>query len=235
MQAVILAAGEGKRLRPLTDSCPKPMICVGGKPILEYTLTILPEQIDEVILVVGYKQEKIRDYFGNDFHGRKLIYVEQPEAHGTGDALVRARPFLNGEPFLLLYADDMYHPSDLAALAASEHPAVLVKEHDQPERFGVCHVSDEGFLLELAEKPEKPKSTLVNVGPNLLHHDIFDFDIGAPILSNGESNVPAHFTALAKKRPVRVIRARFWHAVGYPEDLAEAERTIHLHPNERIN
>lgn len=235
MQAVILAAGEGKRLWPLTDSCPKPMVCVGGKPILEYTLSILPDQINEVILVVGYKQEKIRDYFENDCHGKKLIYVVQPEAHGTGDALVRARPFLNGEPFLLLYADDMYHPSDLASLAASEHPAVLVKEHAQPERFGVCHVSDDGFLLELSEKPEEPKSNLVNVGPNLLHHDIFDFDVGAPILSNGESNVPAHFTALAAKRPVRVIRARFWHAIGYPEDLVEAERYYAIGEDKRIN
>ncbi len=235
MQAVILAAGEGKRLRPLTEDRPKPMVLVGGKPILEYTLSILPKEIDEVILVVGYKQEKIKEYFGNEFEGKKLIYVDQPEAKGTGEALARTRHLLNGEPFLMLFADDLYHPDDLAVLAASDCPAIVVKEKEHPERFGVCEVSDDGFLLELIEKPEHPSGNLVNMGPSLLHHDIFDFDIEAPLLPNGESCLPEHIGRLAKKRPVRAFQARFWHPIGYPDDLDTAHEHIQKNSEDRKN
>lgn len=235
MQAVILAAGEGKRLRPLTENIPKPMVRVGGKPILEYTLSILPDEIDEVILVVGYKQEKIREYFGGSFGGKRIVYVDQPELKGTGEALLRTRLFLDGMPFLMLFADDMYHPEDLAAIAESEHPAILVKEHEYPERMGVCTVSDDGILLGLVEKPEHPHSNLVNVGPSLLHHDIFDFDIATPLLSNGESCLPEQIARLAKKRSVRALRARFWHPIGYPEDVERAHRYVALHPDDRVN
>lgn len=235
MQAVILAAGEGKRLRPLTEDRPKPMVLVGGEPILAYTLSIVPDCIDEVILVVGYKQEKIREYFGDEFEGKKLTYVDQPEAKGTGDALVRVRHLLRDEPFLLTFADDMYHPADLAMLVASEHPAILVKENEHPERFGVCVISSDGFLIELEEKPEQPKSNLVNLGPALLYHDFFDLPIEKPILKNGESNVPAHIGPWAKKRPVRAFRARFFHPIGYPEDVDRAHEFVSMHPDERLN
>jgi bifunctional UDP-N-acetylglucosamine pyrophosphorylase/glucosamine-1-phosphate N-acetyltransferase len=235
MQAVILAAGEGVRLRPLTLDRPKPMVRIGGKPILEYTLSILPKEVDEVILVVGYKQEKIKEHFGDEWQGRRLTYVRQPEQKGTGEALARARHHLNGDPFLMLFADDLYHPADLVLLAASEHPAVVVKEKEHPERFGVCVISDDGFLQELIEKPENPPSSFVNVGPSLLHHDIFDFDIEEPLLPNGESCLPEQISRLAKKRPVRVLRARFWHPIGYPEDVQRAEQYINLPPEERMN
>lgn len=235
MQVVILAAGEGKRLRPLTNDRPKPMVLVGGEPILAYTLSILPDCIDEVILVVGYKQEKIREHFGETWQGRRIVYVEQPEAKGTGDALARTRPLLDGTPFLMVFADDMYHPADLATLVASEHPAILVKENENPERFGVCVISSDGFLVELEEKPERPKSNLVNLGPALLSHDFFDLPIEKPILKNGESNVPAHIGSWAQKRPVRALRARFFHPIGYPEDVDRAHEFVAMHPDERIN
>lgn len=235
MQAVILAAGEGKRLRPLTDDRPKPMVLVGGKPILEYTLSILPKIVDEVILVVGYKQEKIREYFGEEWEGRRLHYIDQPEPKGTGEALARTQHLLDGDPFLMLFADDMYHPEDLDALVSSDHPALLVKEHGHPERMGVCAVSDEGILLELEEKPKQPKGNLVNVGPALLHHDIFDFNIAEPILENGESNLPAQIGRLLHIRPVRAFRARFWHPIGYPEDVDRAHEYVSMHPDERFN
>lgn len=235
MQAVILAAGEGRRLRPLTEDRPKPMVLVGGKPILEYTLGILPKEIDEVILVVGYKQEKIKEHFGDVWQGVRLMYVDQPEPKGTGEALARTRHLLSGEPFLMLFADDLYHPDDLAILAASDHPAIVVKEKEHPERFGVCKVSEDGFLVELIEKPENPPGNLVNMGPSLLHHDIFDFDIEAPLLPNGESCLPEQIGRLAKQRLVRAFRARFWHSIGYPEDLEEATKYINLPLEERRN
>ena len=77
MQAVIMAAGEGRRMRPLTLELPKPLIKVAGKPILEHILDALPPEIDEVILVVGYKADMVKQHFGDSYHGRHIRYVYQ--------------------------------------------------------------------------------------------------------------------------------------------------------------
>jgi UDP-N-acetylglucosamine diphosphorylase / glucose-1-phosphate thymidylyltransferase / UDP-N-acetylgalactosamine diphosphorylase / glucosamine-1-phosphate N-acetyltransferase / galactosamine-1-phosphate N-acetyltransferase len=232
MKAVILAAGEGKRLRPLTDEIPKPMVRVGGRPILEYTLSILPDEITEVILVVGYRQEAIREYFGDSFGTRRLIYVEQPKLKGTGDALILARPFLNEESFMLLYADDLYHPADLTA-CIKDTSRVLVKEHSKPERFGVCLIDDEGRVAKILEKKPNPPSNLVNIGAYYLTSDIFSFP---PKLSpHGEYFLTEQIDAMAQEHPVYIERARFWHPIGYPEDVAAAEAWLQLPVEERLN
>jgi UDP-N-acetylglucosamine diphosphorylase / glucose-1-phosphate thymidylyltransferase / UDP-N-acetylgalactosamine diphosphorylase / glucosamine-1-phosphate N-acetyltransferase / galactosamine-1-phosphate N-acetyltransferase len=233
MKAVILAAGEGKRLRPLTNKIPKPMVKVGGKPILEYTLTILPKEITEVVLVVGYRKEAIQDYFGDSFGGRKIIYVEQPEMKGTGDALLHAQPFLDHEPFLLLYADDLYHPEDIAACVKGD-ARILVKEHQRPERFGVCRIEEDGRVVEILEKRENPPSNLVNIGVYYLTSRIFEFP---PTFSevHGEYFFTEQLSAMAQEYPIYVERARFWHPIGYPEDLPGAEHFIKLPVEERVN
>ena len=117
MQAVILAAGEGKRLRPFTEHLPKPMILVQGRPILEYVIAALPEAVDEAIVVVGYKGETIKDYFGNTIWNKRITYVEDVAPKGTGYALQAARPYLQDDFFLLLNGDDLYHPEDLQAIS----------------------------------------------------------------------------------------------------------------------
>ena len=93
MQCVILAAGKGTRMRPLTEHTPKPLIKVCGKPILQHIVEALPAEIDELILVVGYLEEQIRTFCGAEFCGRKVKYVTQGNsAGGTGDALRCAAP-----------------------------------------------------------------------------------------------------------------------------------------------
>jgi len=232
MQAVILAAGEGRRLRPLTENYPKPMIRVGGKPILEHTLGILPQEVDEVILVIGYKGEKIKDYFGSEFGRLSLKYAFQPEPKGTADALLKAEPLLKGENFLLLYADDLYHPDDLESVIG-ELPSVLIKESNEPERFGVCLLDQNGRLREVLEKKENPPSNLVNIGVYLLNREIFSVP---PVFTpNGEVNLAAQIGAWAKTRPVRVVKARFWHPIGYPSDLDKAEDYFRLPFSEWLN
>ncbi|MDP3953421.1 MAG: sugar phosphate nucleotidyltransferase [bacterium] len=233
MQAVILAAGVGKRLQPLTEDVPKPMVMVGDKPILEYTLSILPKVIDEVILVVGYKKEKIIDYFGDSFNGLPIRYIEQTVFNGTAGALDLARPALKGGAFLFLYGDDLYHPKDLEEVAASNEPVVLVKEVANPERFGVCLVDDGGYLLDVLEKPENPPSNLVNPGVYLLNQEIFD--VPKVQLANGEYNLSSQIGLWAKERRIKTIKARFWHPIGYPEDVEAAYSLLNLSPEKRLN
>src|SRR3990167_11171308 len=106
MQAVILAAGRGTRMVELTGEIPKPMLPVGGRPLLEYKLDAMPDEIDEVILVVGYQGSVIRKHFGERYGNKRIQYVEQKELNGTAGALWSAPPPFPHR-FLLLIGDDI--------------------------------------------------------------------------------------------------------------------------------
>jgi bifunctional UDP-N-acetylglucosamine pyrophosphorylase/glucosamine-1-phosphate N-acetyltransferase len=188
--------------------------------------------VDEVILIVGYKQEAIREYFGSSFGRLKLIYVEQPEAKGTGEALERARPFLNDEPFFVIYGDDLYHPEDLAACVHGGL-SILVKESANPERFGVCLLDTDGRLLGILEKRPHPPSNMVNIGVYVLDQHIFDID---PIfLPNGEHNLAEQIGVMAELHHVKAIHARFWHPIAYPEDVDNGHKFLQIPSEERAN
>ena len=107
MKAVVLAAGKSTRTYPLTLTRPKPLLEVANKPILQHNLESLSGLIDEVILVVGYRKEMIKERFGEEFNGIKLTYVEQKEQLGTGHALLHAEGYVSGR-FLVLMGDDIY-------------------------------------------------------------------------------------------------------------------------------
>lgn len=223
MQAVILAAGEGRRLRPLTEDRPKPMVFIGEMPILEYTMRILPKVIDEVILVVGYKAEKIREHFRSEFLGRKILYVEQPEPKGTGEALERVRHLLRGEHFMLIYGDDLYHSEDMEACVADSEMTILVKEAEHPERMGVCLVEDE-YLKGIIEKPENPPTNLATIGVYVLHEEIFN--LPKTIDAKGEHVLSPQVGDLSRVRPIKIVKAQFWHPIGYPEDVEKAKTLL---------
>ncbi len=222
MQAVILAAGEGKRMRPLTLEKPKPLIEVSGKPIIEHVIEALPPEIDEVIVVIGYKGDMIRAHLGESFGGRSIRYVHQWMPAGTAHALSIARPFITGR-FMFLNADDILGPEALKE--ALTHPlAILVATSDRPETMGVIEKGEDGTLLHIEEKPEHPKSNLVNTGTMVLDERLFDYD--APRHSTGEYFMVDPVSALAKEHPVAVIEQPVWIPVGYPEDIPKAEARL---------
>ena len=223
MQAIILAAGEGKRLRPITEDRPKPMVPIGDMPILEYTMSILPKVIDEVILVVGYKQEKIREHFGSEWKGRKILYVDQPEPKGTGEALERVRPLLRGEHFMLIYGDDLYHRDDLERCVSHSGMSILVKEAEHPERMGVCLVEDD-MLKGIIEKPEIPPTNLATIGVYVLHEAIFE--VPKTIDAKGEHVLSPQIGDLSTTHPIKIIKAQFWHPIGYPDDVEKAKALL---------
>ena len=111
MQAVILAAGLGTRLRPLTYDTPKPLLKIGDKTLIEYNIERLPECIDELVIVIGYLGEQIIDYFGNQYKGKKISYIKQSQLLGTGHALFLCKKILN-DRFLVLMGDDIYSQED---------------------------------------------------------------------------------------------------------------------------
>lgn len=222
MQCVILAAGHGKRLRPLTDEKPKPLVKVCGKPLLAHIVNALPSAIDELILVVGYKGDMIREYCGDSFLGRTVTYVTQEEQRGPAQALWLCKDLLKGR-FLMMFGDDIHGADDLAR-ATSYSRSMLAATSPHPERFGVIVRNPDGTIAEVSEKPKHPESNLVSTGPLVLDEHFFSFEPQAPI--NGEYFLPEIIERYIKKHPMAVVEQRLWLPIGYPEDIETAEATL---------
>lgn len=135
MRCVCLAGGRGKRMRPLTDYIAKPMLPVGMKPFLEYTLREAKSSgvVEEVVVVVGWKGEQIRSYFGTNFDGLCITYIEQPRPLGTGDALYTAHcAFRFSEPVVVWLGDVWVSAEHFRKLAGGEHNMLTLSHHICP-------------------------------------------------------------------------------------------------------
>ncbi len=223
MQCVILAAGKGTRMRPLTETIPKPLIKVCDKPLLKHIVEALPPEIDEIVLVVNYLEEQIRAYCGEEFCGRKIKYVTQINpAGGTGDALRSAESLLSGR-FLFMYADDIHGSESLREVINYPY-AMLSHYSNEPEKFGVLELNEDNTLKAIYEKPENPPSNLINIGGMVLDTKIFDYDAEPSV--GGEVLVTDMVTAFAKNHDVVVVEQSVWIPVGKPEDIAIAEAIL---------
>lgn len=223
MQCVIICAGKGTRMRPLTETTPKPMLKVCGKPILQHIVEALPPEVDELVLVVGYLKEQIMDFCKDEYQGRKVRYVTQENfAGGTGEALLCAKDLLQGK-FLFMYADDIHGKDALAAVVKKDH-AMLGMRSKTPEHFGVLELHEDGTLKEIVEKPEHPKSDLVNIGGFVVDDSIFSYQV--PVSASGELYVTDMLNAYAKEHKVEIIEQTKWLPIGYPEHIIEAEAVL---------
>lgn len=224
MKAVIFAAGEGRRLHPLTLERPKPLVEVLGKPLIQHIWEVLPEVVDEVVLVVGYKSEMIQDYLGNEFMGKKVTYIEQKEPTGTARALLLCKEHLeHEEKFLLMYADDL-HGADAISRCVEHDAALLVHFVDDPRRFGVVVTDERGAIKNIEEKPEHPKSNLAVTGVYVLTPQIFDYD--AIHARNGEYYLTDMIEGYIRNHQMQVIESDFWVPIAFPHDIVHAEEIL---------
>lgn len=233
MQAIILAAGKGTRMRPLTNTIPKQLVQLAGHPLLFHTFSALPKEITEVILVIGYLGAHIQRLCGTTYQGRKIRYVMQKKALGTARALECCKPFIiKNEPFLVMYADDLYRQEDLITLIKSSLAlrslggvgAMLVKEVENPRAFGVVMCDANNCVTELTEKPENPSSNLANIGVYVLDDRIFQYEPRQH--ANGEYYLTDSIAQLAKNSQIIAIPASFWVPIASPEDIAKAESLL---------
>ena len=224
MQAVILAAGKGTRMQPLTYDMPKAMLPVKGRPFLEYMFDFLPEEINEVIIVVNYLGEQIKEHFGNEWNGRKIKYVVQEKLNGTGGAVHSCKDFLKGK-FMVLNGDDFYYKNDLSKLAKQDL-AIMAQEFDNAERFGIFEIDEQGNLLNIIESPHNFKSGLVNIGAYILDERFFNYELVSKKAGDVEFGLPQTLAKMAKEYPVKIIKSTHWHPLGFPEDLYKAEEVI---------
>jgi UDP-N-acetylglucosamine diphosphorylase / glucose-1-phosphate thymidylyltransferase / UDP-N-acetylgalactosamine diphosphorylase / glucosamine-1-phosphate N-acetyltransferase / galactosamine-1-phosphate N-acetyltransferase len=222
MQCVILAAGKGTRLRPLTDDCPKPLVKVQGRPLLDHIIDALPSSVDELIIVIGYCGEKIKEYYGVEHKGRRITYIEQVEQNGTARALWLCKDLIRGR-FLFLFADDIHGKEDLAR-ATSFVRSILVASVDAPEKFGIVVRNPDGTLGLMIEKPEHAPSNCASTGAMVLDEHIFEFEPQTPV--KGEYYLTEVIERYAQKYPIAVVEQQLWIPIGYPEDITKAETIL---------
>jgi bifunctional UDP-N-acetylglucosamine pyrophosphorylase/glucosamine-1-phosphate N-acetyltransferase len=224
MDAIIMAAGLGTRLRPHTLQTPKPLLPVAGRPILDWALGALPPAVERVLVVVNYLADQIEAYLRTQKHFAAWEAVRQEEPRGTGDALRTCRPRLRSDTFLVLNGDDLYGAADLAALAA--RPAgLLVHPVDEPRRYGIAFRKPDGSLDKLVEKPDLEGRYPANTGAYVFPCEVFDTKL--TLSARGEYEITDYVTALARRRRVDVVETRFWLPIGTVEAWQEAQ-TLNL-------
>jgi UDP-N-acetylglucosamine diphosphorylase/glucosamine-1-phosphate N-acetyltransferase len=221
MQAVILAAGKGTRLAPLTETRPKPLLRVANKTIIEHNLDQLVGLVDHVFIVVNHFKEQIIAQVGQNYKGIKITYVDQAQPLGTGDAVKSALPFLD-KKFLVIYGDDVHFRSSFEKILKRPAPCMMLKEVKNPECFGVVTI-DGKKVQSLIEKPDKPVSNLANEGLYLLDKGMFDAKI--ELTERGEYELTDYIRALGPGKMNYEI-ADYWFPISYPWDLLEANKFV---------
>lgn len=219
MKAVVLAAGRGTRMRPLTDGRPKPLFPVANVSLVQHLLEgLVSAGVEEAVLVVEYMGDAVRRSLGEEFRGVRLSYVEQSGARGTGEAVRTARHEVDDD-FLVVNGDLFVEGEPIRELAGRGGNAVAVKEVADPEHYGSVVVGD-GTVHDLVEKSASPPSNLVNAGIYRFTPEVFDALESVEPSERGEVELTDAVRRLDGVEAVEV--GGFWLDVGYPWDLLEA-------------
>jgi NDP-sugar pyrophosphorylase family protein len=216
MQAVILAAGKGARLRPLTNTTPKPLIKVGGVPLIERALNVLPDSISEIFIVVNHLREQIIKYIGDEWNNIPVHYVVQEPLSGTAGAVLLLQERLR-DSFLVLNADDLYEQQDLEALI--QYPRSILVQDDGVQRDAAAQTNEERFM------GLGPGTTIV-CGAYVLDQTFFQArPVEIQVSSYKELGLPQTLATIAATHPIQAIKATSWLQVGTPEQLEIANKT----------
>jgi len=213
MDAIILAAGYGTRLRPHTLTTPKPLLLVQGRPILDWIIGALPP-VDRLVVVINYLGEQIEDYLRQQTHVRDWKTVRQAVPRGTGDAFNACRGLINGDRVMVLNGDDLYGKSDLARLGHVS-AGILTHAVDEPRKYGIVFPKADGTLDRLIEKPDLDGTQLANIGAYLFPRSAFDIEL--PLSPRGEYEITDAVSGVAAGQPFRVVEATFWLPIGTVE------------------
>lgn len=220
MDAVILAAGLGTRLRPHTLTTPKPLLPVQGRPILDWIFGALPPSVDRVVVVVHYLAEQVEAYLRSQQWFTEFATVHQGTPRGTGDALRQCQAQIRSDRFLVVNGDDLFGAADLRELA--DKPAgVLCREVDEPRKFGIAFLKPDGTLEKLVEKPPLDGRQLANTGAYVFPREVFDIELR--LSPRGEYEITDYVSTLAARQPFHVVRAGFWFPIGTEEAWKAAE------------
>ena len=233
MKAVILAAGKGERLKPLTETRPKHLIPLGGRPLLEWTLLRLKEVgVSNVLLVTHFMEEQIKMYFGDgSLLGMSIKYIHQEEMRGTADAFSIAEEYVGSENFIGMYGDLFVSPNTLRVLLENhnlDETNISVLPVDDPSQWGIVDLED-SYVRKIVEKPppEEAPSNLANAGLYVFNPKIFQSIRETGLSTRNEYEITDSLQLLvdsgSKVRAV-ILSADGWLDVGQPWNILEANK-----------
>lgn len=237
MQAVILAAGLGKRMRPLTDKMPKPLIPINGKPFLFYLMKNLQKAgFNDFVIVANYKIEMIREFL--EKYGFNATVIDQKEPLGTAHAIAAAENFVKGD-FVVAMSDNLYSSEDLKKIAINDgmsYVGGLV--HKNPEKYGNLLMNG-AFLEKIVEKPAQKVSDFINTGLYKLSPEIFSAIRKIKKSERGEYEITDAISLLCKKKKVKAIELKdYWLDMGKLDDIPFIESFLnkyHIAENAKID
>lgn len=215
MQAVILAAGKGARLRPLTHEIPKPLVVIGWKSLITRVLEALPESIDEIFIVVNHLREQIIDVVGSRWSGKRITYVIQEPLTGTAGAVLMLREHMRGS-FLVINADNLYDKSDLSDLCRHSW-GLLYFPTATEKHFGA--LVNGGRFIGLGV------SRNAVCGAYVLGQKFFDVDpVEIRVHGHLEYGLPQTLATIAHKHEISAIEASLWQPIGTQDELETARK-----------
>ncbi len=228
MKAFILAAGKGTRMRPLTENTPKPMLPVGGKPILQHLIDSLEDEVDEMIILIGWNGEKIKDSVRSS--RSKLTFIRQEELLGTADAISHAEDMVD-ERFICMNGDVIIPKKTLEDFieffSEKDMCTVGMAKVDDPGSYGVMMTEGED-VTKIIEKPKDPKSDLVNAGLYGFTREIFDAIEETERSSRGEYEITDSLEILIEDSRLKgfEIEKEGWLELSRPWELLSANKKI---------
>lgn len=235
LKAIILSAGEGSRMRPLTLTKPKTMLPVAGKPIIQYNIESLRDNgITDILLIVRYEEEIVRNYFGDgsDF-GVNISYKTQKDFLGTANAISYGEDFIDDSIIVLngdiILDDEIIHEIIKKYNYLSPDTLMLLTEVEDPSAFGVVEIEN-GNIKNIVEKPkrEEAPSNLVNAGIYIFNKDIFDKIRETEISERGEYEITDSVSLQIEdnKTVIGHKTSKDWIDVGRPWELIEVNEEL---------
>ena len=226
MKGVILAAGKGTRMLPLTKDKQKVLIEVAGKAFIEYVLQSLRKGgIDEIAIITNYREEDIKEYIKENNLDIQILH--QNETKGTGDAIMTARPFTNDENFVVAMGDNLYSYEDVKRIANNDdYWYLLCKKHEHPEKYGVLVLDEKGFIKKILEKPIKPPINMINLALYKFCPDVYEKLERTKLSERGEIEVTDAFNMAFAENKGKAIITEHWADFGSPEDIKKIENII---------
>ncbi len=235
MKGIILSGGHGTRLRPLTHTGPKQLIPIANKPVLFYAIEDLKEAgVTDIGLILGTNMpEKVMDAVGDGSKfGVNITYIMQGEPKGLAHAVTVAQDFIGDESFIMYLGDNILKSGIkefVEGFEDSDYQArILLQEVDNPRQFGVAELDDNGHVLNLVEKPKKPRSNLALVGIYLFKSSIFTAISNIKPSWRGELEITDAIQELLNsqlKVDSHIVRG-WWKDTGKPEDVLDANHLI---------
>ncbi len=222
MKCVILAAGDGTRLRPLTETRPKPLLVAGGKPIIHHLLDEAAKAgVTEAAVVVRHMKDRLIGYLEGAGIGMKLSFVEQGDDPGTGAALLCAEKGID-DTFLAMAGDIVTEASVIKAVIDAHEGGITIglKKVPNPHEYGVVELSG-GRVSLFEEKPKHPKSDLANLSIYCMEPTVFSELRSIGKSERGEYEIVSLFTGARG-----VVADGYWRDIAYPWDLLEANEHL---------